>query len=70
MELSAIAAVVIGGTLISGGAGSIIGTFVGVLIISIINNVLILAGAPGFWYQLFVGLIIIVVVIVYSLKRE
>ena len=68
MELSAIAAVVIGGTLISGGAGSIIGTFVGVLIISIINNVLILAGAPGFWYQLFVGLIIIIVVIVYSFR--
>jgi len=70
MELSAIASVVIGGTLISGGAGSIIGTFVGVLIISITNNVLILAGAPGYWYQLFVGLIIIVVVIVYSLRRE
>ncbi len=70
LELSAIAAVVIGGTLISGGAGSIIGTFVGILIISIINNVLILAGAPGYWYQLFVGLIIIVVVIVYSFRRE
>ena len=69
MELSAIAATVIGGTSIAGGAGSIIGTFVGVIIISLINNILILAGAPGFYYQLFVGLIIIFVVILYKIKR-
>lgn len=64
MELEAIAATVIGGTLLRGGRGSIIGAFLGVLIIGMIRSGLILLGVPAFWYRSFIGLILIVVAIV------
>ena len=47
-ELDAIAAVVVGGTAMSGGRGSIVGTVLGVLIIGIMNNLLILLGVDSF----------------------
>lgn len=66
MELEAIAATVIGGTLLSGGRGSIIGAFLGVLITGMIRSGLILLGAPAFWYRSFIGLILITVAIINS----
>jgi ribose/xylose/arabinose/galactoside ABC-type transport system permease subunit len=57
--LNAIAAVVIGGTSLNGGAGSVIGTAGGVLMISSINDGLILLGVDSFWVQVAVGLIIL-----------
>lgn len=64
MELEAIAAAVTGGALLSGGYGSIIGTLLGVLIIGMVRTGLVLAGAPAYWYQAFVGVILIVAVII------
>lgn len=69
MELSAIAAVVIGGTLLLGGSGTIVGAVMGIIIIFSVENILILAGAPSFWFQLFVGFIIIIVVAFHVLIR-
>lgn len=60
LELRAIAACVIGGTALMGGRGSVLGAFLGVLLMFIIEDVLLLLRAPGFFLQLFVGLIIIV----------
>ena len=57
--LEAVAAVVIGGTSLFGGVGSVIGTAVGVVIIASINNGLILMNVPDFWQQIVVGVIII-----------
>jgi ribose/xylose/arabinose/galactoside ABC-type transport system permease subunit len=57
--LNAIAAVVIGGTSLNGGAGTVIGTAGGVLMISTINNGLVLLGVDSFWVQVVVGLIIL-----------
>lgn len=62
-ELDAIAAVVIGGTSLSGGRGSVVGTLLGALIIGTINNGLDLMGVSSYYQQLFKGLIIIVAVI-------
>ena len=59
MELEAIAAVVIGGTFLAGGYGTIIGAFVGAFLMGMMRNGLILSGAPAFWYQAFVGAILI-----------
>ncbi len=60
--LDAVAAVVIGGTALMGGAGSVIGTLGGVLIIATIRNGLILIGVQTFWQQVAVGTIIIIAV--------
>jgi ribose transport system permease protein len=58
-ELDAIAAVVIGGTSMSGGKGSIAGTVVGALIIGVLNNGLVLLDVSPFWQQVIKGFVII-----------
>jgi simple sugar transport system permease protein len=64
LALQAIAAAVIGGCSLSGGAGSVIGAMLGAILMSMINGGLILAGAPTFWYQTFVGAIVLVAVVI------
>jgi len=61
-ELSAIAAVILGGTSLFGGAGSVIGTLFGALLIGLINNGLILAGLDSSQQQVVRGVIIILAV--------
>lgn len=63
-ELEAIAAVVIGGTSLYGGSGTIIGSFFGVFLISMIRNGLLLLGAPPYWYSGFVGIILLIATII------
>ncbi len=58
-ELNAIAAVVIGGTSLNGGVGSMAGTIVGVLIIGVMNNGLDLLHVSSYWQQVVKGAIIV-----------
>lgn len=58
-ELSAIAAVVIGGTSMNGGKGSLIGTLIGAAIIGVLNNGLLLIGMKDFARQILTGAIIV-----------
>lgn len=61
MELDAIAAVVIGGTLLSGGYGSIIGTFLGVLILAMIQTAITFQGTLNSWWtKIFIGGLLLV----------
>jgi ribose transport system permease protein len=71
-ELDSIAAVVIGGTSLSGGRGSILGTVLGCLIIGVLNNGLFLLDVSPFWQQVIKGLVILAAVAVDKLgaKRE
>ena len=62
-ELDAIAAVVIGGTAMSGGKGTIIGTVLGAIMLGMINNMLVLGGVSSFLQQAARGLVIIVAVL-------
>lgn len=62
-EMDAIAAVVVGGTSMAGGKGSLIGTFVGMLIIGVMNNILNTVGVPTFLCEAVKGLIIIFAVL-------
>jgi len=63
-ELDSIAAVVIGGTSLSGGRGTIIGTVLGCLIIGVLNNGLVLLEVSPFWQQVIKGLVILIAVAV------
>lgn len=60
LELEAIASATIGGTLLTGGYGTIIGAGLGAVIMSMMRTGLVLAGAPGYWYQGLIGLILLV----------
>ncbi|MBV6657667.1 MAG: ABC transporter permease [Devosiaceae bacterium] len=62
-ELNAIAAVIIGGTSLSGGRGSVIGTLLGAFIIGVLANGLILIGLSDFMRQMITGVVIVVAVI-------
>ena len=61
-ELQAIAAVVIGGTSLAGGKGSIVGTVIGALIISVLNNGLQLMSIPQEWQNVILGAVILIAV--------
>jgi ABC-type xylose transport system permease subunit len=61
-ELDAIAAVVIGGTSLMGGSGSLFGTFFGVLMMGILNNGMSLVGISEHYQKIFKGLVIILAV--------
>ena len=71
-ELDSIAAVVIGGTSLNGGRGSIFGTVLGCLIIGVLNNGLVLLEVSPFWQQVIKGFVILAAVAVDRLgsKRE
>ena len=64
IELEAIAAAVIGGTAMSGGVGSILGTFVGTFIMAEVRTGLVLMGTDAYVQDAFVGLVIALAVII------
>jgi simple sugar transport system permease protein len=58
-ELEVIAMVVIGGTVLTGGRGTILGTVLGTLILRVMRNGIVLIGVPGLAYNIFIGAIIL-----------
>ncbi|MFC1552348.1 ABC transporter permease [Candidatus Latescibacterota bacterium] len=69
-ELDAIAAVVLGGTKLSGGEGTLLGTLIGAFIIGIIGNGLNLLDVPSFYQYLVKGGIILLAVLLDTLRRK
>lgn len=69
-ELDSIAAVVIGGTSLSGGKGSIWGTVLGAIIIGVLNNGLVLLNVSPFWQQVVKGFVILLAVIIDKLNAK
>jgi ribose transport system permease protein len=70
LELEAIAAVVIGGTSLQGGRGSIVGTMIGALIVAVLTNGLRVTAVPQEWQSVVVGCVILVAVYVDKLRRK
>lgn len=70
LNLDSIVSVVIGGTALSGGRGSIVGTLFGILILSILNNIFNLIGISAFAQIVFKGIIIVMVVVLRALGEK
>lgn len=69
-ELNAIAAVVLGGTSLMGGRGSIGGSIIGAFVIGVLSNGMILQGVSSFWQKVILGVIIILAVIIDQLQNK
>jgi len=70
LTLGAIAAVVVGGSSITGGRGSVLGTFWGVLFIAVLQNGVVLSGVPPLWNGVLVGAFILLAVAVDVMTRR
>jgi simple sugar transport system permease protein len=70
MELESIAAVVVGGTLLTGGRGTILGTILGAFFFTAVRAQMIALGAPPSWYISFVGIALLVVVTINTLLSK
>ena len=69
-EFEAIICVVIGGALLTGGYGSIIGTMIGALIFGMVRQGIIFAGADADWFQVFMGIMLIIAVLINGIFRK
>jgi len=69
-ELEVIAMVVVGGTSLTGGRGTILGTLFGALLLRAIRNGIVLIGVPGLAFNIFVGAIILAMLVLHALMQK
>lgn len=69
-EMNAIAAVVLGGTSMSGGIGGIGGTIIGAFLIGVINDGMVMCGVSEFWQMVIRGIVIVLAVIIDQFQRK
>jgi len=69
-ELRVITAVILGGASLRGGAGTVFGAFLGVLLMALISNALTLLGVDVYWQQFVVGVVLITAVVLDTLGRS
>ncbi len=69
-EMNAIASVVLGGTSMSGGVGSIGGTIIGVMVITVLNDGMIMMGVSNFWQMVIKGIVIVVAVVIDLMQKD
>jgi ribose/xylose/arabinose/galactoside ABC-type transport system permease subunit len=70
LELDVIAAVIIGGTRLGGGEGSVVGTLFGVLLIGVVRDGLVLLGVTPFWQTTLIGAVVISAALIGSLTSK
>ena len=69
-ELNAIAAVVLGGTSLAGGRGTIVGTIVGAFVVGVLRNGMVIEGVSSFWQMIITGGVIVLAVIIDQLQQR
>jgi ribose transport system permease protein len=69
-ELDVIAAVVVGGTSLMGGEGTILGTLIGAAIMQVLRNGLVLTGVSAYWLQAVQGFVIVVAIMLDQLRKR
>ena len=69
-EMEIIASVYLGGVAATGGRGTVVGTFLGVMVICCINNALTLAGVQSYWQTMVRGIVIIVAILMDTLRNR
>jgi ribose/xylose/arabinose/galactoside ABC-type transport system permease subunit len=69
-EIDAIAAAIVGGTALSGGQGTIIGTLIGAALIGVMSNAMVLMSVSMYFQQVFTGLVLIGVVAIDTIKSR
>jgi ribose/xylose/arabinose/galactoside ABC-type transport system permease subunit len=70
VELDVITAVILGGTSLNGGRGRLFGTFLGLLLIAVLNNGLVLVDVPTYWQQVVKGVVLLGAVFLDELRRS
>jgi ribose/xylose/arabinose/galactoside ABC-type transport system permease subunit len=70
MEIHVIAAVIIGGTSLFGGSGTVYGTVLGALLLSMMTNALVIAGVDYFWQLVIMGVIVLIAVAIGNLRER
>ncbi|MFC6488372.1 ABC transporter permease [Nitratireductor sp. GCM10026969] len=70
MEIHIIAATIIGGTSLFGGKGTLYGTLLGAILLSLLNNALVIAGVEFFWQLVAIGAIVICAVTINNIKEN
>ncbi len=69
-EMNAIAAVVLGGTSMAGGVGTIGGTIIGVLVIQVLNDGMVMMGVSAFWQMVIKGVVIVLAVMIDQIQKN
>lgn len=69
-EMNAIAAVVLGGTSMAGGVGTIGGTIIGVLVIQVLNDGMVMMGVSAFWQMVIKGVVIVLAVMIDQFQKN
>ena len=70
MEIHVIAAVIIGGTSLFGGKGTVYGTLVGAILLSMMTNALVIAGVDYFWQLFIMGIIVLIAVTINNIRDK
>jgi len=70
MEIHIISAVIIGGTSLFGGRGTIYGTVAGAILLSMMTNALVIAGVDNFWQLVIMGIIVLFAVAINNLRER